>query len=434
MSTIARRTARGVATLLFLFVAAAAHAAVPGPLTEAAYRLETEQAEVHIVRDLLLEVTFTSPESDEVVNYISFGDSPIWTGHYLAAQAYRYSVTGDPQAVENARRVVGGITRLLHVTGEPGRLVRFAVPQGDPLADQWVGGERFEGSYEGVPHYWTGAFISRDQYSGVMFGMALAYDLIDDDALRRQIRSNVRVILDYLMANGWTAKRPDGSIATAWWGSFDQILNYLQIGKRVDPWRYTWTYWGYSRSLSRLVPVPYLIESVDVHGSYFKWNLDHINAFNLIRLERNRRLRGRYVEALNVLRRATGSHQNAHFNRLVMGVVPGSRPALGPATVGYLHDWLERPRRYWPVVNSTDPSIAKRTYRPPTSQTTVTIARDPLPIARRPSTDFLWQRSAFQLDGFGDGRNVTTGSQAPGVDFTLPYWMGRYYGLIGEGD
>ena len=43
----------------------------------------------------------------------------------------------------------------------------------------------------------------------------------------------------------------------------------------------------------------------------------------------------------------------------------------------------------------------------------------------RVRTDFLWQRSPFQASGGGDGFIETAG-----IDFTLPYWMARVYGVV----
>ena len=53
--------------------------------------------------------------------------------------------------------------------------------------------------------------------------------------------------------------------------------------------------------------------------------------------------------------------------------------------------------------------------------------RDPLPVAQRIPTDFLWQRSPFQLDGGGSGR-----IESAGIDYILPYWMARYYGVVND--
>jgi uncharacterized protein (TIGR03437 family) len=41
-------------------------------------------------------------------------------------------------------------------------------------------------------------------------------------------------------------------------------------------------------------------------------------------------------------------------------------------------------------------------------------------------TDYLWQRSPFQLSGGGSGR-----VENAGIDYILPYWMARYYGVLG---
>jgi hypothetical protein len=39
----------------------------------------------------------------------------------------------------------------------------------------------------------------------------------------------------------------------------------------------------------------------------------------------------------------------------------------------------------------------------------------------------IWHRSPYTLDGGDDN-----GRERSGHDYTLPYWMGRYYGYIGE--
>ena len=43
------------------------------------------------------------------------------------------------------------------------------------------------------------------------------------------------------------------------------------------------------------------------------------------------------------------------------------------------------------------------------------------------NTDFLWQRSPFLIrqEYVGEGTIETAA-----IDYILPYWMGRYYGVI----
>ena len=45
-------------------------------------------------------------------------DSSIWTGHYLAAEAFRYAATHDSDALNRIRQVLLGIQRLFWVTGD----------------------------------------------------------------------------------------------------------------------------------------------------------------------------------------------------------------------------------------------------------------------------------------------------------------------------
>ena len=82
---------------------------------------------------------------------------------------------------------------------------------------------------------------------------------------------------------------------------------------------------------------------------------------------------------------------------------------------------------FWTVLkNSLDPSIARATYSSPTLPGgPIEVAVYPIPIEKRPPTDFLWQRSPFELDGGCDPRQ-----QYPGVDLLLPYWAARASGMI----
>src|SRR5207302_9224258 len=46
-------------------------------------------------------------------------------------------------------------------------------------------------------------------------------------------------------------------------------------------------------------------------------------------------------------------------------------------------------------------------------------------VPMRHPTDYLWQRDPFQLAGCGNGF-----LESPGIDYILPYWMTRYYGVL----
>ena len=46
----------------------------------------------------IMDPILSLPDLTQVVDYTRCGDSAIWTGHYLAAEAFRYSVTGAAAA------------------------------------------------------------------------------------------------------------------------------------------------------------------------------------------------------------------------------------------------------------------------------------------------------------------------------------------------
>src|SRR4030095_12496443 len=52
----------------------------------------------------------------------------------------------------------------------------------------------------------------------------------------------------------------------------------------------------------------------------------------------------------------------------------------------------------------------------------------PVPVALRPPATFLWEVDPFHLQGGGSGI-----IENAGVDYILPYWMARYYGVISDG-
>jgi len=63
----------------------------------------------HMPHGTILDPVFASSTSDQIVSYSRCGDSAIWTGHYLAAEAFRYKVTHSAAALANAAGAVAGI-------------------------------------------------------------------------------------------------------------------------------------------------------------------------------------------------------------------------------------------------------------------------------------------------------------------------------------
>jgi hypothetical protein len=356
-----------------------------------------------------------SPGYSNIVGYTRAGDSAIWTGHYLAAEAFRYQVTRSPDALANAWQALQGITSLLDITGND-VLARCLVPTNSPYAPAIQQEEAGNGIYYNnrgnQSYFWVGK-TSRDQYSGVMFGLSVAYDMIDEPNVRGLIQQDLTRILNYLLTHNWNVVMPDGRVSTTFVFRPDQQLSFLQTGRRINPQRFALVYAIYRAVYAPFVAVPVFFDSLDDHNHYFKFNLDYINLYDLIRLEEDASpYKALYLNAYDMLRQRTQQHGNAHFN-MIDRALKGPDSVRDSETTTLLNLWLWRSRRdYWVDLRGKYPACG--TDR----------ACSPIPVNERVNTDFLWQRSPFLLFGGGAGLVETAA-----IDYILPYWMARYYSL-----
>jgi hypothetical protein len=372
----------------------------------------------HLPQGLILDPVFATPASTEIVGYAHGGDAAIWTGHYLAAESFRYQVTGAPAALANVKRTLAGLRLLVDVTGN-GLLARCAFPLDWPFAQSVIQEEQRHGVYykvlNGQQYAWVGN-TSRDQYSGVFFGLGVAYDFVEDQQVRNEVKDLVTRLLNHLLDNNWLVKPPNGEISTTFTGHPEQRLSFLAVGRRVNP-EFTSAYETARVLASLTVGSAIVFEVLEEHDSYFKFNLATINLFNLIRLENSSTYRDRYLDTYNILRRTTDDHGNAHFN-MIDRALRGPDERRDAATREMLESWLQRPRRdLWRDWRNDPRFPACGADR----------ACEPLPISARICTDFLWQRSPFLLWGGGEGR-----IESAGIDYILPYWMARFHGVIRE--
>ena len=366
----------------------------------------------HMPFGTVLDPFYASAESDQITGYTRCGDSALWTGHYLAAESYRYRVTGAPDALANARRALDGLKGLVDVTGT-NLLARCRVAIGSPFAAGILREEAANGVYTnaGAGYSWIGN-TSRDQYCGTVYGLGVAFDLIPDATMQAIVHDVLTRMVMFLSENNWSAPMPDGRAGTSFLPRPDEQLAILQVARRVNPERFGAMYESQRARLAGSVAAPVAFDSLST-SSYFKFNLIYITFFHLIRLEEPES-RGTYERAYAIARNYTAGHQNAFFNMIDRALF-GADARRDAETLAILDLWLKRPRR--------DLFVDLRGKVPVCGDQ----ACQPIPVDQRTPTDFLWQRSPFQLFGGGTG---TIGNA--GVDYLLPYWMARYYGLVGD--
>src|ERR1700722_13667960 len=178
----------------------------------------------HLPFGAILDPIFTLTDSDQIANYTRCGDSALWTGHYLAAEAFRYSVTQAPDALNNLIAAISGLKGLADVTGT-NLLARCMIPVNSPYAASISSQEASNGIYtnNSPPGWiWVGN-TSRDEYSGAMFGLAVAYDMVTDAGVRSSIGDLVTRLVDFLNGNNWSVVMPNGTISTSFLVRPDQI-------------------------------------------------------------------------------------------------------------------------------------------------------------------------------------------------------------------
>jgi hypothetical protein len=385
-----------------------------------AIRISTTVQSQCLPQGTILGPVFDSPTSNTISHYSRGGDSALWTGVWVASEAYRWRVTHSEEALSNVVKGLKAMRKLVRVTGT-GVLARcrLSVAWEDiedrrAVITEEAGHGIYRSTLKSTEHYWIGN-TSRDQYVGVFFGLGVAYELIDETAhpkVRTIARKIASDLLDNLIANNWTVRMPNGAISTTFIGRADQRLALLQVGRLVHASKYAFAYETMRREDADLVPVVIGIECLNDHDSYFKFNLAYLSMYSLLHYEEEGSpARGSYRFAYNLLRGTTAQHGNAHFNVIDLAL-DGPDTSREAETMGLLDDWLERPiRDEWVDLRNEVPMCSEER------------ACFPIPVKDRVRTDFLWQRSPFLAFGGGDGTIAS-----PGLDYVLPYWMGRFYG------
>lgn len=338
----------------------------------------------------------------------------LWTSMYAAAECFRYAVTKSPEALKNAKRSTEAVLFLEEVAGKRGFPARSYIRKGDPMPD---GGEwhwTADGQY-----YWKGD-TSSDEIVGHFFLYGVACDLLPDAALRKRIAETAGRIMDHILDHGYYLTDVNGKPTT--WGRWSQayfrqepgdsalnsmeLLSFLKTAAHItgNP-RYGKEYrkvaldLGYAQQATRYKE---LREEIN----YSDEELAMLSFYNLFRYETDRDLLDRYY-----------------------------RPALN----GWWENMVREENPLWtfiyamaqPSVSLNLASAVPTLYRMPidTIEWTVTNSNRGLPAGTLLPPDerpvMKWNSNPFVIDGGSDGRR-----EDDGAAFLLPYWMGRYHGLL----
>jgi len=409
---------------------------------------------------------FEDASYEQVASYADLQDSTIWTGTYLAAEAFHYAVTGDPEAKENAERAIRTLDLFLHVTQQKGYLARFAGPLTAPYLSYLGGTCVAEGKHPcyqfsgvgGAPAFWIGG-TTRDQYTGWFFGMGVAHRLIDDPELRTLIRADVKEVIDALRASDYKIRGPKGSPDSSGQDALPSMqLTWLLIAADVlrdDP-----AYCElYEEQVKKVLPLALAdnYSALNKYMQYYGFNLDFLNNYHLILLEPNAERKKAYLDAF---------HDGAY--RFVRGTGNTFWDYIDMAASGASEaQTLASDQKSLELFQSA-PNIMQCVQPPPPQRLSLAsrvlsgiegflshfgLKQDIFPQAAAPyplnewcPDDFIWQQSPYLTCCFNDCipqgggnaacRNNTFQSNVvyPGADYLVAYWMGRYHGFLGPED
>ena len=354
----------------------------------------------------------------------------LWTAFYVAAQCYRYAVTGEQEARDRARASVYAMIELERKTPVPGFPARAIVKKGERVrksGGEWHDTE--DGEWE-----WKGD-TSSDEIDGHFYAYSLYYDLVADEVEKEDLRGVCRRIMDHIIEHGYLLVDADGEPTT--WGVWSpEMLN--------GPWEA-------QRGLNSLEILAYLKATYHVTGDekyqeqYLHLARDHHYALNtlyqkicypgsvnhsddelaivgydpLLRYEDDPSLRAIYMASLERTWRIERP-EHSPFQNYIYGAVTGKFCDV-EESLRTLRD-IPWDTVSWAMKNSHRADLVEdvKMGRFEERQATEVIKPHERGMLK-------WNGNPYRMDDGRGGR-----SEDDGAFFLLPYWMGRYHGFIKE--
>ncbi len=170
----------------------------------------------HVTRELR---KYGDIESGRLLNSDNDG---LFTGLYCASQCFRYKVTGDAKAKENAKRAVEAMIKLTEVTGKAGftaRATRYSHEENFATGNR----EEWHICEDNPDCEWLGE-TSSDEMTGHYFAYGIYFDLVADAKEKKKIAKVVKTITDHIIDNNFHLTDVDG-VPTTWANWEPDLLN-----------------------------------------------------------------------------------------------------------------------------------------------------------------------------------------------------------------
>jgi hypothetical protein len=354
----------------------------------------------------------------------------LWTALYVAAECYRYAVTGSAHARDMARRSMDALLRLEEITPIEGFPARAILRKGERAVQS--GGE-WHPTPDGEG-WWKGD-TSSDEMDGHVYAFSVYHDLVADAPERQRIAATLGRIAGHILEHGFYLVDVDGEPTT--WGVWaperlngdwkaQQGLNSLEIlccmktaahitgeSRFEDAYRHLIREHHYAlNTVEQKITLPGRVNHSDDELAFLSY-------YPLLKYETDPDLRRIYTMSLERSWEIERPERCPLWNFICAALT--GRPRDFEAAIQTLRE-IPIDLVTWEMRNSHRADV--RACAPPGGWTQELDPRILPPFERRVQK---WNGNPFRLDGGDAGRG-----EEDGAFFLLPYWMGRYYGFLRE--
>jgi hypothetical protein len=359
----------------------------------------------------------------------------LWTAMYLAGELFRYAVTKSDEALRNCYESFEAMERLSQITPMEGFPARSFDRAGYQVSDK----SRWQPAQDKC-WVWK-ATTSSDEIVGHFFAYTIFAEIVPDKGWRDRAVALMDAIMDHIVRNNWYLIDYDGKPTQ--WGRWHpeyvnqfprqvgdrrlnsaEIISFLQAayhftGKELYKQKAYELFDKHGYLDNILIPIKEIgrVPGIDLTT---EWNhsddeLAFLTYWNLYRYAFTDELREKYRGAIKEHWEIERPEKNPLWNFIYADT--GAREFDLDESIWTLKEF-PLDTISWTVRNSRrkDLEFLAPGFR---QQTTKTV----LPPDERPMSKH--NGNAFDLDGGNDGHEEF----APDI-YLLPYWMGRYLGVI----
>ena len=366
----------------------------------------------------------------------------LWTSMYLAGETFRYAVTKEDEALQNIRESLEAMERLYTINKIPGFPSRSFERRGYKYDDDaWRRADDPEWDWKST--------TSSDEAIGHIFAFGAIAELVDEPELKNKAIMLIDTLMSHILKNkfymiDWNGEptkwgrwnpeyvnaRPemvgDRKItASNITGMLQTAYHFTGKQKYKDAILYLMKEHGYLENLMRpmssigMAPPDADALSRDLSDG---WNhsddeMYFVGYWGLYRYALNDTLKAKYRQAIVDHWQIERPEKEGLWN--IMTAIAGVEKIDLDNAIWYLQEYpLDLVN--WTVINSHRKDIKKLgpNFRKQTIEEV--LPPDETGISRH-------NGNMFDLDAYGEGRS----ENSAGDIWLLPYWIGRYLGVIG---